>query len=94
MVAHVKDYQHYFNRVSLQLRPPSDATSKPMPARLKAFAGGAKDPGLAALYFQYGRYLLISSSRPGGLPANLQGIWGEEVQTPWMRIGISTSMCK
>jgi alpha-L-fucosidase 2 len=82
--AHVKDYQHYFNRVSLQLRPaPSDATSKPMPARLKAFAGGAKDPGLAALYFQYGRYLLISSSRPGGLPANLQGIWAEEVQTPW-----------
>ncbi|MCM3900300.1 MAG: glycoside hydrolase family 95 protein [Pyrinomonadaceae bacterium] len=84
VAAHVKDYQHYFNRVSLQLGPAnSDVSSKPMPARLQAFAQGTKDPGLAALYFQYGRYLLISSSRPGGLPANLQGIWAEEVQTPW-----------
>jgi len=82
--AHVRDYQSYFNRVSLTLGPPDlSAPSKPMPARLKAFAEGAKDPGLAALYFQYGRYLLISSSRPGGLPANLQGIWAEEVQAPW-----------
>lgn len=84
IAAHVKDYQHYFKRVNLQLGPAiSDAPSLPMPARLNAFAQGAKDPGLAALYFQYGRYLLISSSRPGGLPANLQGIWAEEVQTPW-----------
>jgi alpha-L-fucosidase 2 len=82
--AHVKDYQHYFNRVSLQFGPASgDATSKPTSARLKAFSEGAKDPGFAALYFQYGRYLLISSSRPGGFPANLQGIWAQEVQTPW-----------
>jgi alpha-L-fucosidase 2 len=82
--AHVEDYQQYFNRVNLQLGPlQSDATSKPTPARLKAFAEGAKDPGFSALYFQYGRYLLISSSRPGGLPANLQGLWAEEVQTPW-----------
>jgi alpha-L-fucosidase 2 len=84
VTAHVRDYQHYFNRVSLRLGLENvDAASKPMPARLKDFATGAKDPGLAALYFQYGRYLLISSSRPGGLPANLQGIWAEEVQTPW-----------
>lgn len=84
IAAHVKDYQHYFKRVNLQLGPASsDAPAQPMPARLNAFAQGAKDPGLAALYFQYGRYLLISSSRPGGLPANLQGIWAEEVQTPW-----------
>jgi alpha-L-fucosidase 2 len=84
VAAHVKDYQHYFNRVSLRLGPENSAApSMPMPARLHAFAQGMKDPGLAALYFQYGRYLLISSSRPGGLPANLQGIWAEEVQAPW-----------
>ena len=84
LAAHVKDYQHYFNRVSLRLGPENSAApSMPMPARLHAFAQGMKDSGLAGLYFQYGRYLLISSSRPGGLPANLQGIWAEEVQTPW-----------
>src|SRR5436305_727148 len=54
-----------------------------MPARLKAAADGARDPGLAALYYQYGRYLLISSSRPGGTPANLQGIWNDNVRPPW-----------
>ncbi|OHB64215.1 MAG: hypothetical protein A2Y76_16000 [Planctomycetes bacterium RBG_13_60_9] len=51
--------------------------------RLAGFSQGTADPALAALYFNYGRYLLISSSRPGGLPANLQGIWAEEIQTPW-----------
>lgn len=55
----------------------------PTDERLKAVQDGADDPDLAALYFQYGRYLLISSSRPGGLPANLQGIWSEAIQTPW-----------
>ena len=55
----------------------------PTPQRLAGFAKGAEDPALAALYFNFGRYLLISSSRPGGLPANLQGIWAEEIQTPW-----------
>jgi alpha-L-fucosidase 2 len=50
---------------------------------LVEFAKGAGDPALAALYFNFGRYLLISSSRPGGLPANLQGIWAEEIHTPW-----------
>lgn len=93
--AHVKDYQRYFNRVSLELKPaaPRPGTqTKPLatasetqstPARLRAFGDGANDPALAALYFHFGRYLLISSSRPGGLPANLQGIWAEELQTPW-----------
>ena len=82
--AHTLDYQRYFNRVSLRLGPDNAVQSSlPTPQRLKTFGGGSKDPGLAALYFQYGRYLLISSSRPGGLPANLQGIWAEEVQTPW-----------
>jgi alpha-L-fucosidase 2 len=56
----------------------------PTPDRLAGFNAGADDPALAALYFQYGRYLLISSSRPDSpLPANLQGIWAEETQTPW-----------
>lgn len=84
LAAHVADYQHYFDRVHLALGPANPASSLlPTPARLKAAAEGAHDPGLAALYFQFGRYLLISSSRPGGLPANLQGIWAEGVQAPW-----------
>lgn len=81
LTAHVADYKSYFDRVSLELG--SSNLSVPTPARLKAAWDGAPDPGLAALYFQYGRYLLISSSRPGGLPANLQGLWAEEIQTPW-----------
>lgn len=84
LAAHAADYGHYFQRTSLTLGPSDpEANAKPIPARLKAAAAGARDPGLAALYFQYGRYLLISSSRPGGLPANLQGIWAEEIQAPW-----------
>jgi alpha-L-fucosidase 2 len=84
LAAHVADYRRYFDRVRLTLGPANPASpSLPTPARLKAAAEGAHDPGLAALYFQFGRYLLISSSRPGGLPANLQGIWAEGVQTPW-----------
>ncbi len=82
--AHIADYQKYFKRVSFQLQP-LDATDakKPTPERLKIAQAGSGDPGLAALYFNFGRYLLISSSRPGGLPPNLQGIWVEEIQTPW-----------
>ena len=82
--AHVADYQKYFQRVSLRLDPPDlAAAEKPTPERLKAAENGPGDPSLAALYFNFGRYLLISSSRPGGLPPNLQGIWAEETQTPW-----------
>jgi alpha-L-fucosidase 2 len=82
--AHVADYQKYFQRVSLQLEPADTAAAeKPTPERLKTAAGGPGDPGLAALHFNFGRYLLISSSRPGGLPPNLQGIWAAEVHTPW-----------
>ena len=84
LTAHARDYQRYFNRVSFQLGPEhSQASSVTTPDRLKAYGDGAKDPGLAELYFQFGRYLLISSSRPNGLPANLQGIWADGVQTPW-----------
>jgi alpha-L-fucosidase 2 len=82
--AHVADYQKYFNRVSLHLDPLNAAdAAKPTPERLKLAQAGPGDPNLAALYFNFGRYLLISSSRPGGLPPNLQGIWAEEIHTPW-----------
>ena len=82
--AHVAAYRQWFDRVSLSLGPPNPAQAAlPTPARLRAFRAGAKDPGLPALYFDFGRYLLISSSRPGGLPANLQGLWSEDIQTPW-----------
>ncbi|NQV35595.1 MAG: glycoside hydrolase family 95 protein, partial [Phycisphaeraceae bacterium] len=76
------DHQTWFNRVDLDL-PVTANSDLPTGKRLIGFAKGAADPALAALYFNYGRYLLISSSRPGGLPANLQGIWAEEIQTPW-----------
>ena len=82
--AHIADYQKYFQRVSVQLEPlDAAAAEKPTPERLKAAKNGPGDPDLAALYFNFGRYLLISSSRPGGLPPNLQGIWAEEIHTPW-----------
>ncbi|MEI6423230.1 MAG: glycoside hydrolase family 95 protein, partial [Lentisphaerota bacterium] len=79
----ISDHQSFYNRVQLSLLSTANS-ALPVPERLAGFAAGAEDPALAALYFQYGRYLLISSSRPdSALPANLQGIWAEEVQTPW-----------
>jgi alpha-L-fucosidase 2 len=82
--AHIADYQKYFHRVSLRLEPlDAAAAEKPIPDRLKLARNGPGDPSLAALYFNFGRYLLISSSRPGGLPPNLQGLWAEETHTPW-----------
>ncbi len=83
---HIADYQHFFRRVALRLgggRSSRAAEKRPTDRRLLALQQGGEDPGLMALYFQFGRYLLISSSRPGGLPANLQGLWAEEIQTPW-----------
>ena len=80
---HVADYQSLFRRVSLDLGGGPEANDAPTDERLKALRDGATDPRLITLYFQFGRYLLISSSRPGSLPANLQGIWAEGVQTPW-----------
>ncbi len=79
--AHVEDYQKLFRRVSLDLGG-SIKSSLPTDERLKQ-APKTNDPGLATLVFQYGRYLLIASSRPGGQPANLQGIWNESVKPPW-----------
>ncbi len=79
--AHVADYQEYFNRVYLDLGgdPPSVTTDR----LLADYKNGDSNPYLEELYFQYGRYLLISSSRPGTLPANLQGVWSRYDQTPW-----------
>ncbi|MCF2443572.1 glycoside hydrolase family 95 protein [Dyadobacter sp. CY345] len=79
---HVADYQKYYNRVNLVLNG-NPKVDLPMDERLKNYTEGAKDPGLESLYFQFGRYLLISSSRPNGVPANLQGIWSHEVRPPW-----------
>jgi alpha-L-fucosidase 2 len=82
--AHVADYQEYFHRVSFYLKPANaSATKQPTPKRIEWAKKNGGDPGLAALYFNFGRYLLISSSRSGGFPANLQGIWAEEIHTPW-----------
>lgn len=78
---HIADYRRWFAGFSIDLGPGRD--DLPAPERLRAAWQQDGDPALAALYCQYGRYLLISSSRPGGLPANLQGIWAEELQTPW-----------
>jgi alpha-L-fucosidase 2 len=78
---HIKDYQALFNRVEIDLGQ-TDAMAMDTDQRIKAFKGG-NDPHLAALYFQFGRYLLISSSRPGGQPANLQGLWNDKMTPPW-----------
>jgi alpha-L-fucosidase 2 len=78
---HFADYRRLFERVSLRLGSDA-AASQPTDVRLKNFAA-IPDPSLLALYFQFGRYLLISSSRPGTQPANLQGIWNYRVQPPW-----------
>ncbi|SEI59122.1 alpha-L-fucosidase 2 [Dyadobacter sp. SG02] len=80
--AHLADYYQLFNRTSLVING-NPVPDKPLDERLKNYAEGAKDPALEALYFQFGRYLLISSSRPGGIPANLQGIWNHQVRPPW-----------
>jgi alpha-L-fucosidase 2 len=79
---HIADYQQYFKRVSFDLGV-TDAIYFPTDARVAATQQGNIDPQLITLYYQFGRYLLISSSRPGGLPANLQGIWADGLTPPW-----------
>jgi alpha-L-fucosidase 2 len=78
---HIAYYQSFFNRVDLDLGV-TDSLKNPTDVRLEQFRFG-NDPQLAVLYFQYGRYLLISSSQPGGQPANLQGIWNHRLNPPW-----------
>lgn len=80
--AAVKDYQALFNRVHLDLGQ-TDAAKLPTDARLKAVKDGGFDPSLITLYYNFGRYLLISCSRPCDMPANLQGLWADTVQPPW-----------
>jgi alpha-L-fucosidase 2 len=79
---HVKDYQSFYNRVQLKLAN-KDTVNLPTDQRLMRYAKGLADPYLETLYFQYGRYLLISSSRTQGVPANLQGLWNPYIQPPW-----------
>ncbi|MDR6197360.1 glycoside hydrolase family 95 protein [Siphonobacter sp. SORGH_AS_0500] len=91
--AHVATYQKFFNRVTFDLGT-SDAATQPTNERLKNFRF-TNDPQLVTLYYQYGRYLLISSSQPGGQPANLQGVWNHRMRPPWdskYTININTQM--
>ena len=90
---HVADYQRYFRRV--QFRLGGTSPNLPTDERLNLVNKGASDPQLAALYFQFGRYLLISSSRPGGLAATLQGLWNDSLAPSWdskYTININTEM--
>jgi alpha-L-fucosidase 2 len=91
---HVADHRSLFRRVRLDLGS-GDRDLLPTDERLAAVRAGAADPGLAATYFQYGRYLLIASSRPGGQPATLQGLWNDDVSPAWgskYTININTEM--
>jgi alpha-L-fucosidase 2 len=90
---HIHDYRNLFDRVELKLIAGTDS-KLPTDSRIEKYAK-APDPALVELLFQYGRYLLISSSRPGGQPANLQGIWSSELRPPWSSnytVNINTEM--
>jgi len=80
--AHLEDYQKYYDRVALSLGK-TDAPDLPTDERLRRYAQGKEDKNLEVLYFQYGRYLLISSSRTIAVPANLQGLWNPYMRPPW-----------
>jgi len=84
---HIAEHRKFFDRVSLELFDGKETSTQnallPTDKRIKAYAKTGEDPELVSLYFNFGRYLLIASSRPGTLPANLQGIWAQEIQTPW-----------
>jgi alpha-L-fucosidase 2 len=81
--AHERDHSRLFSRVGLRLGPPEAAARLDTADRIHGHAAGEADPALVALQFQYGRYLMISGSRPGGLPANLQGLWNDQLRPPW-----------
>jgi alpha-L-fucosidase 2 len=82
LARHTFDYQKLFDRVTLDLGVPNGQSSLPTDERIKRFANG-QDPSLAALYFQFGRYLMICGSRPGTQPLNLQGLWNPHIIPPW-----------
>ncbi|MEE7561093.1 glycoside hydrolase family 95 protein, partial [Xanthomonas sp. Kuri4-2] len=91
---HLEDHRRLFRRVAIDLGGDGEAAQRPTDERVRRFAEG-HDPGLAALYHQYGRYLLICSSRPGSQPANLQGVWNDLMAPPWeskYTININTEM--
>ncbi|WP_261387579.1 glycoside hydrolase family 95 protein [Chitinophaga pinensis] len=91
---HEQDYHKYFNRVTLKLTG-DDQSAQPTDERLRRYTAGGKDQALESLYFQFGRYLLISCSRTPSAPANLQGIWNKELRAPWSSnytININTQM--
>ena len=93
--AHIKEYQLLFNRMDLHLAGDPETERLPIDRRLARLDGDETDPGLAALYFMFGRYLMISSSRPGSQPANLQGIWNKDEHPAWgskYTININTEM--
>jgi len=84
LAEHERDYRALFGTLSLNLgATPKEAASLTTDKRLDRYGSGKSDPGLEALFFQFGRYLLISSSRSGGLPANLQGVWNQVNNPPW-----------
>lgn len=80
---HVKTHQQMYSRAAVSINSGAGTESLPTDQRLKAYADGAKDNALAALYYNLGRYLLISSTREGSLPPNLQGLWANTFSTPW-----------
>ena len=80
---HNSDHTSLFDRVALQLDNETDCEAMPTDERLQRVKDGHNDLGLYALYFQYGRYLLMGSSRPGCLPANLQGVWNKDIKAAW-----------
>jgi len=82
-VDHIRNFSRFFDRVSLDFGHIPEKEALPMDARLRSFQQDGNDPSLPALFYQFGRYLLISSSRPGCLPPNLQGLWANTIQTPW-----------
>jgi alpha-L-fucosidase 2 len=91
---HLQDHRHLFSRVELDLGPSASSSSLSTDERVQKFHD-TDDPQLAVLLFQYGRYLMIASSRPGGQPANLQGIWNHEIRPPWSSnwtLNINTEM--
>ncbi|HVG14637.1 MAG TPA: glycoside hydrolase family 95 protein [Chitinophagaceae bacterium] len=81
--SHIADYQALFNRVKLDLGTTTSSLRLPTDERLKNFTSNPTDNHLVTLYYQFGRYLMIASSRPGSRPTNLQGIWNDHVQPPW-----------
>ena len=92
---HIAAHRKLFRRVTINLGDSPAASNLPTDQRLERVKKGDLDPALAALYFQYGRYLLVSCSRPGCMPSNLQGLWNEHIEAPWnsdYHLNINTQM--